>query len=49
MDVKVVKSSNSLFYVNADAFRSQLINVCPLKETTVEKTLCENVFLKIVV
>ncbi len=46
-DTKVISTTHSLFYVNADIFRHQLVAICPLKDTIVEKTVCQHVNLYI--
>lgn len=45
--IKMIQLTHSLFYVNSDYFRKELNRICPLKEITVENTLCENVLIRI--
>lgn len=43
-DVKVIRLTHSLFYINSDYMRKELNRLCPLKEKIEEKTICENVY-----
>jgi hypothetical protein len=42
---KIIQLTHSLIYINADFFRKELNNFCPLKEKIYEKSICENVII----
>ena len=42
-DVKIIRPTHSIFYINADYFRRKINEICPLKEGIKVLTICENV------
>ena len=40
--IKIIRPNHSIFYVNCDYFRAELHQVCPLKNNSDTKTVCEN-------
>jgi MFS superfamily sulfate permease-like transporter len=42
-NIKIVKLTQPLYFINADDFRKHLNKLCPLKEVVQLKSICENV------
>lgn len=42
-NIKIIKATNSIYYINSDFFRLELNKICPLKKAIEEKSICENV------
>ena len=44
--VRVIRPTHSIFFVNSDNFKEQLYELCPIKDFSLPKSICENVIYK---
>lgn len=46
--IRIIRPTQPIFFINSDNFRDLLFEMCPIKEVTTAKTICENVILFII-